>query len=815
MTDAAVPRWRRADLPLELSLGATSLAATLGALRLVDHPPASLAWSVLAVVVAGHSVTALARRLPPPAPAPLAWGLLAVVVTSWWTVLGSSTWWGVPTLTTARAAADRLGQAMHVLDGRSTPLPAAPGIVFVFVLLAGVVAVTGRAILALVQDSPRWRRRKLLCLVPSFTLFVYTAVLSSGRERISATFAYLLGAVAYVAAAESASAHARAERWIRLGPGLALAFMAWFVAVVASGVPAVGAINLRVFVHVVNAGPGASGGTVPGASQNISGLALIDNLAAVETSRSDAIAFVTTSPVPTYWQVGTLTSFDGTRWRPDAATARVEGLGRHAAARRTAPNLPQPLLAPHGDFDASVSLETLRSQLLPVPPGAIGVGTGGGDVVELDPPVGAVLLDPAAAAGHLHYNVEAPQPVTSDELVGLPGVAADPATSVPSAAVEPYLELPTMPADVVALAHRIVRDASTPAGAVLALDDWFTSGAYRYTLNPPPLHGRNPLTTFLFSTRAGFCQQFAGAFGVLARIDGLPTRIAVGFTPGQPVGDGRYLVSAIDAHVWPQVYLGPGAGWISVDPTPGDGTGLGPTPGALSTGSPVSGDGLQNVRHPQSANKATHTPTTVPGTVSHHGVFSGNAGRRDGLLVAIVAVAMAAVAGTIALLRRWTRRAGGSMRRPLRRPLPALRRRPDRLAATDAKVLHSWRRAAGGLDHVGLGRRATESPTEHARRLRHLDGGPSAAGSGRPVAARDRPGLTTAIASYADLAELAARASYAAEPCNDADVSRARDLADAVTAGSRHVPRVPAGVAGRPGHADDPSDGALEGAPLD
>ncbi len=443
--------------------------------------------------------------------------------------------------------------------------------------------------------------------------------------------------------------------------------------------------------------------------------------------------------------------------------------------------LPQPRQAPHGVFAATVALQTLRSPLLPVLPWTMSVSAPGRAAVLLEPP-GAVLLGPPSSIGRLRYQIDAPQPVTTAQLASLPGVAPDPATSVPFSTVQPYLRLPKLPARVVSLAHQIVADAPTPAAAVIALNDWFTSGSYRYTLNPPALHGRNPLTTFLFTTRAGFCQQFAGAFAVLARIDGLPTRIAVGFTPGQPVGDDTYLVSAIDAHVWPQVYLGPSAGWVSVDPTPGDGTGLGPTPGALSTGSPETGNGLQNVRNPQSANKATHTPAQNPAQAAAHrgGVFSGAAGRRDGILVAVVVGVAAGLAGGLVLLRRRTRRT----RR--RRPRVGGRRRPEGLAGTDAKVLHSWRRAANGLDHIGLGRRPTESPTEHARRLR-LDV-PSA-----------ESGL--ALGSYVDLAELAAQASYAPEPCTDADGARARSRADTVTAGARHAPRIRVGAMA--GSADD------------
>ena len=77
------------------------------------------------------------------------------------------------------------------------------------------------------------------------------------------------------------------------------------------------------------------------------------------------------------------------------------------------------------------------------------------------------------------------------------------------------------------------------------------------------------------SERRGFCVQFATAYAVMARTLGIPTRVAVGFTPGESVGDGTYVVSSHDAHAWPEIWLA-GIGWTHMfDPTPPAGTALG------------------------------------------------------------------------------------------------------------------------------------------------------------------------------------------------------------------------------------------------
>ena len=77
---------------------------------------------------------------------------------------------------------------------------------------------------------------------------------------------------------------------------------------------------------------------------------------------------------------------------------------------------------------------------------------------------------------------------------------------------------------------------------------------------------RNHLVDFLNKKR-GFCQQFAGAFAVMAREVNLPSRVVVGFVPGDKQPDGSYSVTWHDAHAWPEVFF-QGTGWVRFEPTP-------------------------------------------------------------------------------------------------------------------------------------------------------------------------------------------------------------------------------------------------------
>ena len=68
-------------------------------------------------------------------------------------------------------------------------------------------------------------------------------------------------------------------------------------------------------------------------------------------------------------------------------------------------------------------------------------------------------------------------------------------------------------------------------------------------------------------TRRGLCEQFASTFAVMARTLGIPSRVAVGFTPGELNGDGSYSVFGKNAHAWPEVWFD-GIGWVDFEPTP-------------------------------------------------------------------------------------------------------------------------------------------------------------------------------------------------------------------------------------------------------
>jgi transglutaminase-like putative cysteine protease len=94
---------------------------------------------------------------------------------------------------------------------------------------------------------------------------------------------------------------------------------------------------------------------------------------------------------------------------------------------------------------------------------------------------------------------------------------------------------------------------------------WFR--AFTYDRSFRAGHSLNVMQEFL-AQRRGYCEQFAGTYAAFARVVGLPSRVAVGFTQGEQRDDGRYYVQGKHAHAWPEIYFD-GVGWVPFEPTPG------------------------------------------------------------------------------------------------------------------------------------------------------------------------------------------------------------------------------------------------------
>ena len=129
------------------------------------------------------------------------------------------------------------------------------------------------------------------------------------------------------------------------------------------------------------------------------------------------------------------------------------------------------------------------------------------------------------------------------------------------------------------------------------LEDYLANGPdFQYTLSITAPKDRNldPIADFLLNKKTGHCQYYASALAMLLRSLGIPTRLVVGFRPGEynEIGD-YFLVQQNHAHVWVEAYFSveeltahsipvPGyirrGAWMRLDGTPsGDGSNAGGT----------------------------------------------------------------------------------------------------------------------------------------------------------------------------------------------------------------------------------------------
>jgi transglutaminase-like putative cysteine protease len=117
-----------------------------------------------------------------------------------------------------------------------------------------------------------------------------------------------------------------------------------------------------------------------------------------------------------------------------------------------------------------------------------------------------------------------------------------------------------------ALAESWQRESVDPERISNAALRFFREEKFFYTLQPPLL-GQNAVDEFLFDTRRGFCEHYAGAYVALMRAAGVPARVVTGYQGGElnPV-DGFLTVRQSDAHAWAEIWL-EGKGWRRIDPT--------------------------------------------------------------------------------------------------------------------------------------------------------------------------------------------------------------------------------------------------------
>ncbi|MDQ6692596.1 MAG: transglutaminase-like domain-containing protein, partial [Candidatus Dormibacteraeota bacterium] len=117
------------------------------------------------------------------------------------------------------------------------------------------------------------------------------------------------------------------------------------------------------------------------------------------------------------------------------------------------------------------------------------------------------------------------------------------------------------------LADSVTGSFTNPYDKATAIESYLRAN-YTYKLTPSTAAGQDPLVSFLFDSKEGYCEYFASAMGDMMRAEGIPTRLVNGFGPGVfDAKDKFWVVRESDAHTWVEAYF-PSYGWIPFEPTP-------------------------------------------------------------------------------------------------------------------------------------------------------------------------------------------------------------------------------------------------------
>jgi len=683
----AAARW-----PLTAALAVALLGAAASLHLLIETGPWFLLCAVVVVAVLGSA--ALLRAAGVPRLVASAGALVVLVLLVTLVFAGRTAILGVlPTPETVRTLVAVGQQAGEEIYRRSAPVPPLASIVFVAVASVGALAVL-LDVLASVLRMPAVTGLPLLVLVS-----VPGAVLVG--EFSVASFAVTTLAWFAVLAADAldrrpdGTSGPGPSRGDRRGRGSAGSAGATRSTLVSAGALAAGAVVVALIAPAVV--PGLTSATFPTPSGSGPGGSRVVNpiLDLGDDLRRpvdvEALRYSTATQTPLYFKVTTLSRFEGEEWAPSPLQPPDEN-----TVDAIGPDLGTGRDVPAEEVEARVQVEGSSSAWLPAPyaPRSVDGLEGSWHWSEQ----GLAIRSSDSDSRDQSYTVRSELPRPSREQL-----AAVPAAT--SADLSPFLQIPDgTPSIVSTTTAQVLAGIDAPYDQALALQEYFTGGQFRYSEDAPVEQGYDgsgvDVVGEFLRVRAGYCVHFASAMAIMAREAGIPSRVAVGYLPGDQVGrDGdliTYRVGSHDLHSWPELYFA-GVGWIPFEPTPGRGQAA---PYAQPSAAPTAPATPSAEPTPSAAASPTAAP--APTASAAPGAAGQGAPRIPwaGLGVAALVALVLALLATPALLRR-SRRAS----------------RLRALAAGGAPAGTAWREAEDRAVDLGIRVPDTESPRELGRRL--------------------------------------------------------------------------------------------------
>jgi len=599
------------------------------------------------------------------------------------------------------------GRGMDGTARYSPPVPPTPGILLLTVGGIGITAVAADLLAVRL-------RRPAVAGLPLLVLFCVPLTVNSHQSTFGATVAFCLGMMGYLAML-AADGRERLRVWGRLvtlwqagpddttrrssGPNtreLAASGRRIGLAavVLALGVPLLLLPGTR--DHKLFPGHGTGGG-IGGFVSLPNPLAQMNN----ELHRSNptnVMTLRTPDASPQYLQVYVLDELTATSW----TLTPSPGVPLHGRRLPAAPGVDARMAVTTQRTGISLTSGLTGSQpaenFLPLPYPAQTVSVTGDWRADQGT---LTMFSARTSLSGLAYSVTSKEPAPTEQQL-------QQSPAPPAAIVRDSLTVPAAFRQLSQLARKITQGKASAYDRAIALQRWFTGqGRFTYSLNVSQPDSSAALIQFLTKTRRGYCQQFAFAMAVLARLVGIPSRVGIGYTPGTYLGTGRWQVKTSDAHAWPELYF-QGAGWLRFEPTPAGSAGQNtafPPPYTLpqqatSPASPASGPAPAAVgagaKASQTAPPGAHVRQDLSGAAAAGHKRSGSSIPIGPLVAAVLGLALITPRSARSLTRR--RRWHG--------------------AGDDSRRAHAaWLELLDDLADHGIATPASESPRALATRV--------------------------------------------------------------------------------------------------
>ena len=526
------------------------------------------------------------------------------------------------------------------IQTQSAPMEANPGITVIFVSVIGVIWIlTDLLVSGLAR--PMWG------LAPPLTLFLVPAI---GLGTDTGAMNFLCIALGYLGILIAQGLNSTA-RWTRglshdtggTGSG---GSVVWRSAALIGTPAVVGTLVLGLALPTLSL-PGFGFGSGPGGGGRLQltdpTLDLRRNLN--QPADTVVIQYQTDRPGGMYLRMASLPELNNSGWHniPMQLSNGVDlpsipGLSRDPSVRRT----------------STIRVLDFRSEYLPLPYAPRSFAAPGDWAFD---PNSLVVLAGAGrgradAIRNLTYSVQSVDitPRPSELATAVAGTPVDEAITnvIPEG----------FPESVVSLTNRVTENAVTTIEKAAAIQAYLrNTDRFTYSTDPQPGSGYQALENFLLRDRRGYCEQFAAAMAAMARVVNIPSRVAVGFLPGERRGD-IYEVSIRDMHAWPELYFA-GFGWVRFEPTPSSVTGTAPDwtiptpddPGSDPSNAPSE---LPSAAQPSNSNDDQAAPSQAP---TDTGAGSGSDWLRTLLIGAggLLVLALLAAPATIRVRRRSSR----------------------------------------------------------------------------------------------------------------------------------------------------------------